>query len=135
MAHHTYAAYGFVAAMLVFITAFAFGWGPVAWVYCAEIFPLRLRSMALGVTTCTCWVGNYIIAHFTPVLLELFHFWTFILFAVFCGLGLMLSLWLPETRGVSLEDAPKLFETKLGAKCEDDGALLHEFPPGYASTS
>merc|ERR1712196_327544 len=44
------AVHGFVFAMVVFICSFACGWGPVAWVYCAEIFPLRLRSKAIGVT-------------------------------------------------------------------------------------
>jgi len=119
MAHHPHAAHGFVLSMFVFIGSFAFGWGPVAWVYCAEIFPLRLRSMALGVVTCTCWTGNYLVAYFTPVMLEMLHFWTFLIFAFFCGLGLLLSLWLPETRGVPLESIPQLFEAKVDARMDE----------------
>merc|ERR1719183_3506778 len=90
VAHNAFAAHGFIVSMCTFICAFAFGWGPVAWVYCAEIFPLRLRSMAVGVTTCTCWIGNFMIAHFTPMLLEMFHAWTFLIFAFFCGCGVLL---------------------------------------------
>jgi len=119
MAHHPHAAHGFVLSMFVFIGSFAFGWGPVAWVYCAEIFPLRLRSMALGVVTCTCWTGNYLVAHFTPVMLEMLHFWTFLVFAFFCGLALLLSSWLPETRGVPLESIPQLFEAKVDARMDE----------------
>jgi sugar porter (SP) family MFS transporter len=136
---HPYAVHAFVFGMFLFISAFACGWGPVAWVYCAEMFPLQMRSLALGVTTCSCWIGNYLIAHFTPVLLEMLHFWTFIIFAFFCGLGVMLSLWLPETQGVSLEDMPKLFGTKLGAKFDEDAIrcteILPNAPPRYSSTA
>jgi len=140
VALHPFAAQGFVVAMFVFISAFAFGWGPVAWVYCAEIFPLRLRSMAIGTTTCTCWVGNYFIAHFTPVLLEAFHFWTFLIFAFFCGLGVLLAMWLPETKGVSLEDIPKLFEPKLGVQIDDSSCdpaepLCQKPAAGYSATA
>jgi sugar porter (SP) family MFS transporter len=138
-----WAAHGFVAAMFIFICGFAFGWGPVAWVYCAEIFPLRFRSMAIGVTTCTCWVGNYMVAHFTPVLLDEFHFWTFLIFAFFCGLGVLLSAWLPETQGAPLEEIPKLFAFQLGVEpdaqtfnpaeplCGDP--LREKMTAGYAS--
>jgi sugar porter (SP) family MFS transporter len=113
------AVHGFMVAMFVFICSFACGWGPVAWVYCAEIFPLRIRSLAIGLTTCTCWIGNYFIAHFTPVLLEELHYWTFFVFAVFCAMGFLLSNWLPETQGVPLEETPKLFEMRFGVMMDE----------------
>lgn len=110
-----------VFSICLFVASFACGWGPAAWVYCAEIFPLRYRSAALGTVTTTMWVGNYLIAHFTPILLEAIGFYTFFVFAFFCGWAALLSAWLPETRGVGLENMATVFEAKLGASwdCED----------------
>merc|ERR1719436_766547 len=57
-----------------FVFNFAYGFGPIVWVYCAEIFPLRYRARCIGVCTMANWVGNFIIAQFTPMLLEAIEF-------------------------------------------------------------
>lgn len=119
---NVFAAYLIVACIFVFIFSFAYGWGPIAWVYCAEIFPLEYRSFAMGLTTCSCWLGNYVVAHFTPILLDLMHFWTFILYGGFCVICVALALWLPETRSVPLEIMHPLFEAKVGANFEGGSA-------------
>merc|ERR1712107_297967 len=82
-----------------FVFNFAFGFGPIVWVYCVEIFPLRYRARSLGVTTLANWVGNFIIAQFTPMLLESIHFNTFFVFGFFCAVGVLLSAWLPGLKG------------------------------------
>merc|ERR1712032_447345 len=71
-----------IAAMiLTFVASFACSWGPVVWCYCCEIFPLKYRGCCVGVTTTTNWIGNYLIAQFTPVLLDTWGFGTFFIFA------------------------------------------------------
>lgn len=99
-----------------FVINFAYGWGPIVWVYCAEIFPLRNRSWCLGVTTMSNWVGNFIIAQFTPMMLESLGFGTFYVFGIFTVLSLGLAIWIPETKGVPLEEIDGLFDAKFGAK-------------------
>ena len=42
----------------VFVAAYAFSWGPVPWVYCAEIFPLTMRAKATSLTTAANWATN-----------------------------------------------------------------------------
>merc|ERR1712203_389103 len=85
-----------------FVANFAFGFGPIVWVYCAEIFPLRYRARSLGITTVANWTGSFIIAQFTPMLLDAVQFNTFFIFGAFCLLGVVLSAWLPETKGVRI---------------------------------
>lgn len=109
-----------VSMVFLFIVSFAMGWGPTVWVICSEIFPLRYRSRCISLTTTSNWVGNYIIASCTPVLLEHIGFATFLIYAVFCMLGLSLGLWIPETQGVPLEHVGKLFDEKFG---EDPNSL------------
>mmetsp|Transcript_47343 Transcript_47343/g.112542 ORF Transcript_47343/g.112542 Transcript_47343/m.112542 type:complete len:488 (-) Transcript_47343:95-1558(-) len=102
------------AMVLCFIASFASTWGPTVWVYCAEMFPLRHRARCVGVTTMTNWVGNFLIAQFSPILLSSIGFGTFLLFGGFCIVALLLGLWLPETRGVPLEQIGTCFDERFG---------------------
>lgn len=102
-----------VVIMFTFILSFACSWGPVVWVYCAEMFPLRLRSRLMGMATMANWVGNYVIAQFTPVFFDRIGFATFFIFAGFSLTCMALATWLPETRGVMLERVEGLFDQKF----------------------
>jgi len=99
-----------------FVFNFAYGFGPIVWVYCSEIFPLRYRARCVGICTLANWVGNFIIAQFTPMLLEGIQFSTFFVFGAFCLFSIFLSAWLPETKGVPLELIQDLFDKKSGFK-------------------
>lgn len=112
----THPSAGMVIAGTVFffVFNFAYGWGPVVWVYTGEIFPLRYRSRCIGLTTTANWVGNWIVAQFTPMLLESVGFATFLVYGAFCVVALGLSLWLPETKGVALEQVGRVFDQKFG---------------------
>ena len=106
--------YFIVAMVFFFVVNFAYGWGPIVWVYNAEIFPLRFRSRCVATATCANWVGNYLIAQCTPILLGKIGFMTFSVFAAFAWLALLLAGWLPETKGVVLEQMDQVFDEKLG---------------------
>lgn len=124
------------AMVFTFVASFACSWGPVVWVYCAEIFPLKYRARCLGVTTMTNWVGNYVIAQFTPILLARFGFSTFYVFGCFCILAFAFASWLPETSGVSLEHITEVFDAKFGSSEEASKGLETKFRnAGYGSTA
>merc|ERR1712048_129910 len=107
---------GWVIAFCVFffVFNFAYGAGPIVWTYIAEIYPMKYRARCVGVCTMANWVGNLLIAQFTPVLLEHIKFGTFFVFGFFCLLLIFLSAWLPETKGVPLEVVGELFDRKVG---------------------
>ncbi len=63
-----------VPSIFFFVANFAYAWGPMVWVYTSEMFPLRVRSYCVSTTTCSNWVGNFVIIQFTPVLLGLLSF-------------------------------------------------------------
>jgi len=109
-----------------FVFNFAYGFGPIVWVYCAEIFPLKYRARCIGVCTMANWVGNFIIAQFTPMLLSSIQFGTFLVFGFFCAVSVVLSAWLPETKGVPLELIQKLFDKKSGFKTTVEGKRVGE---------
>ena len=110
-------------SVFFFVANFAYGFGPIVWVYVAEIFPLKYRARANGLCTMANWVGNFAIAQFTPLLITTVQFNTFYIFGFFCVLAAALSAWLPETRNVPLESVGALFNDKTGFRTtSNDGA-------------
>ena len=95
--------------ILGYIASFASSLGPVPWVIISEIFPTKLRGVAMSFATVILWVGVLLITQLTPVLLEklggAFTFWLFMVNAII----LILFTWkmIPETRGRTLEEIEK----------------------------
>ena len=46
---------GVVVFCALYVIGFAYSWGPVVWVVCAEMFPMRERGKANSLTTFTNW--------------------------------------------------------------------------------
>ncbi|KAJ3059187.1 hypothetical protein HK102_010109, partial [Quaeritorhiza haematococci] len=89
-----------VFSVYSFILFFASTWGPTAWVYQSEIFPLRIRAKGTGIATVANWVSNAIIAKITPLIIEHIDFYTY---TIFGGMGFAMAiftlLFVPETMG------------------------------------
>ena len=94
--------------ILVLITAFVLSMQTflniAVWVWLAEIFPLQIRGLAIGVAVFFGWFINGLLALYVPSLLAALGMGTFFLFAVI-GVIMLGFLWheVPETRGRSLE--------------------------------
>jgi SP family sugar porter-like MFS transporter len=88
---------------------FAFGLGPTVWVVLSEIFPNKIRGVAMSVATLSLWIACYLLTLTFPVFVELFNASnTFWLYAVICIIGFLVILkYLPETKGISLEQLEK----------------------------
>ncbi|MGS2740016.1 sugar porter family MFS transporter [Sinomicrobium sp. M5D2P17] len=95
--------------VLGFIACFASSLGPIPWVMIAEIFPTKIRGIAMSFCTLILWIGVILITQLTPVMLDslggAFTFWIFMVNSVF----LLLFTWkfVPETKGKSLEQIEK----------------------------
>ncbi|MTD14766.1 sugar porter family MFS transporter [Nakamurella sp. YIM 132087] len=104
--------------ILVFVVCFVFSMqgtiGPLVWLLLAEMFPLKIRSFAMGVCVFALWLANAVVAlGFPPVVEALGIAPTFF---VFCGLGVLALIFIattvPETRGLSLEEFEEQFSSK-----------------------
>jgi sugar porter (SP) family MFS transporter len=107
-----------IIAFFTFIFCFASTWGPVAWVYQSEIFPLRVRSKGTGLATFANWLNNAMIGLFFPYMMASLGENSFLIFTVTC---LMMStftyFFLPETKGIPLEQMEQIFEkSAIGSK-------------------
>lgn len=52
-----------ISSVYLFFICFASSWGPVAWIYQSEVFPLRVRAKGTGLASLSNWVNNAIIAY------------------------------------------------------------------------
>ncbi|CAF5229399.1 unnamed protein product, partial [Rotaria magnacalcarata] len=48
---------------VVFVVFFALSWGPIAWIYAAEIFPLNVRARAISITTGSNWLMGTLMSY------------------------------------------------------------------------
>ncbi len=94
-----------IAMLLIFIVGFAMAAGPVVWLLCSEIQPLKGRDFGITASTTTNWVGNMIVgATFLTMLEKLGNANTFWFYAALNLVFILLTLWLvPETKHITLE--------------------------------
>eukprot|EP00425_Heterocapsa_triquetra_P000497 CAMPEP_0195052334 /NCGR_PEP_ID=MMETSP0448-20130528/1680_1 /TAXON_ID=66468 /ORGANISM="Heterocapsa triquestra, Strain CCMP 448" /LENGTH=534 /DNA_ID=CAMNT_0040081455 /DNA_START=67 /DNA_END=1671 /DNA_ORIENTATION=+ len=107
-------------SICLFIFNFGYGWGPVVWTYCAEMFPMKYRTKAVGATTDANWIGNIFIAMLPPIMLAHMGFKTFYAFTVVNCFGFLFGRYLPETKDKSLEEVNVMFERWFAGKSKDD---------------
>jgi sugar porter (SP) family MFS transporter len=94
-----------LVCLILYIASFAIGLGPVFWLMISEIFPLRVRSPAMSVSTIANWSANFVVASFfltlTTAITRQGTFWLYAAFGV--AALVFFALRLPETRDRSLE--------------------------------
>lgn len=98
------------------ITFLAFQQGaisPVTWLMLSEIFPLRLRGLGMGVTVFCLWGINFLVGLTFPVLLSSIGLSTTFFVFVVLGIGAILFVkkFLPETKGLTLEELEQRFRS------------------------
>lgn len=94
-----------IVMLMLFIVGFAMSAGPLIWVLCSEIQPLKGRDFGITVSTATNWIANMIVgATFLTMLETLGNANTFWVYGALNVLFIVLTIMLiPETKNVSLE--------------------------------
>ena len=99
--------------VLIFIASFALSMGPVVWVLLSEMFPNKIRSVAMSVAVAAQWAANYVVSQSFPVVMdsELNNDSTwngslpYFIFIVFILMIIIVTYkYIPETKGKSLEE-------------------------------
>lgn len=106
------------------ITFLAFQQGaisPVTWLMLSEIFPLRLRGLGMGVTVFCLWGVNFLVGLTFPVLLASIGLSTTFFVFVVLGIGAIIFVkkYLPETKGLTLEQLEQRFRNYDNKGSED----------------
>jgi SP family xylose:H+ symportor-like MFS transporter len=108
-----------LVGVLLFIASFSMSMGPVVWVLLSEMFPNKIRSVAMSIAVAAQWAANYFVSQSFPMVtdsqmnnsqpwngsLPYFIFIIFILLIIF-----FTYKFIPETKGKSLEELEEIWE-------------------------
>ena len=98
--------------ILLYIFSCAISICVVIWVLLSEMYPVKVRGLAMSAAGFSLWIGTFLIGQLTPWLMSTLSsagvFW---LFAVMC-IPYMLIVWklVPETTGLSLEEIERMWQ-------------------------
>lgn len=99
---------------LLYIFSQAISISAVVFVLLSEMYPNRVRGIAMSIAGLALWVGTYLIGQFTPwCMTNLTPAGTFFFFAVMC-IPYMLIMWkkVPETTGKTLEEIEQYWKSR-----------------------
>lgn len=109
-------------SLMVYSASFMFSWGPICWVYMAELFPNTIRGAATAIAVAFQWIFNFIVSSsFVPMFNmhlqkgdDFGHWFTYGLYGVICLIAAVF-VWklVPETKGKSLEDMTALWKNRM----------------------
>jgi len=98
-----------IVLVVLAIGCYAMTLGPCTWVLISELFPNRVRAVAVATCTLALWIGSSTLTFSFPMLnRSLGSYGTFWIYSAICICGFVFFLCLlPETKGKSLEDIEK----------------------------
>lgn len=99
----------------MFVVFFAATWGPVMWVMLGEMFPNRIRGVALGVCTAVNWIANFTISMLFPEMSKIVGLGIIYGFFAFCAAAsfFYVRAKVAETKGMELEAMDSVAATSL----------------------
>ncbi|XP_071966694.1 solute carrier family 2, facilitated glucose transporter member 10 isoform X3 [Engystomops pustulosus] len=139
-----------LVSLMVFVSAFSFGFGPMTWLVLSEIYPTEIRGRAFAFCNSINWATNLLI---TLTFLDVIRFIglsaTFLLYGI-VGITavIFIYIYIPETKGKTFQEIDELFSNKrFLAKsqiwqkmemCRSSGhryRKIEQFPTSNSSTS
>lgn len=94
-----------VGSLVTYIICFAMSLGPIGWILVSEVFPLKIRGIAMSICTVANFAFNFFVVGSFPVLIHkiggAYTFWGFAAVSFLCIL--FVYFFVPETKGISLE--------------------------------
>ncbi|XP_038224968.1 solute carrier family 2, facilitated glucose transporter member 10 [Dermochelys coriacea] len=101
-------------SMMAFVSAFSIGFGPMIWLVLSEIYPAGIRGRAFSFCNSFNWAANLLISlSFLDLIDAIGLSWMFLLYGV-VGVAAVIFIYLfvPETKGQSLEEIDQQFSRK-----------------------
>ncbi|KAI9707873.1 MAG: hypothetical protein M1820_004479 [Bogoriella megaspora] len=108
-AHWAFIVFTWIFNFVFFITS-----GPLSWAIPAELFGTALRTKGVSVGAMTSFAFNTMIGQVTPIAVSAIG-WKYYVVFIICNVtnGLFFWAFLPETKGLHLEDMDALFQESL----------------------
>ncbi|KAH7427236.1 hypothetical protein KP509_10G035200 [Ceratopteris richardii] len=119
-----------IFAICAYVALFSIGFGPVAWVFISEIFPLRVRAQAVALcVVMNRFVSGTVALTFLSISQAITPAGTFFLYGGIVFLSIIFfAVFMPETRGKTLEELALFFEGRRSSTTADPQKPIQEKP-------
>lgn len=99
-----------VAMIYIYAIFYGFSWNGIPWIFASEVLPTRVRTIGMMCAVCMQWLAQFIIVYSLPYMIASIKYGTFYFFGACTIVALAFAyLFVPETKGVPLEDMGVLF--------------------------
>jgi len=90
-----------LGSIFFYIACFAISLGPIFWLLISEIYPLKIRGLAMSMATLSNWLFNWLVAFtFLTLVTSVGQSYTFWLYGAIAVFGIIFSyVYCPETKG------------------------------------
>ncbi|TFL03496.1 general substrate transporter [Pterulicium gracile] len=103
-----------IAFAVLHVFGFSMFWGPTPWVYLGESFPLRVRPKGIALGSASNWIWNFLLGFFAPRIAETIGpLILLIFFGMLCVAFVYVYLFIPETRGLALEEVDEMYRSRV----------------------
>ncbi|PWK25545.1 SP family arabinose:H+ symporter-like MFS transporter [Maribacter polysiphoniae] len=102
-----------IIPLLIYVACFAFSYGPIVWVIISEIFPTKIRGLAVSIGSLSLMVTGFFITLTNPLFIETINpSGTFFLYGALT-IPAIWFIWkfVPETKGKTLEEIEMSWKT------------------------
>ncbi|BEI80389.1 hypothetical protein CcaverHIS002_0109180 [Cutaneotrichosporon cavernicola] len=101
-----------VAFAILHVSFFSWFWGPTPWVLLGETFPLRVRPKAIALGAASNWFWNFMLGYFSPLIADdIGPLILLIFFGCLVAALIYVYFFIPETRGITLEQVDELYRS------------------------
>lgn len=116
---HTISAVISTAGVVLYLSFFVMGLGPIPGIFYAEIFPTKVRGLCMAICGLTYWIFNIIVSYSLPLMLSsLGLVGVFSFYAAACVITwIFVYLKVPETKGMPLEVITEIFAAGAKESC------------------
>lgn len=104
-----------VAMIYIYAIFYRFSWNGILWIFASEVLPTRVRTIGMMCAVCMQWLAQFIVVYSLPYMVASIKYGTFYFFGSCTVVALVFAyLFVPETKGVPLEDMGVLFGPNVG---------------------
>ncbi|KAK0605138.1 hypothetical protein LWI29_023124 [Acer saccharum] len=99
-----------LVGLVALVISFSLGVGAIPWVIMSEILPVNIKGLAGSIATLLNWLTSWVVTMTANLLLTWSTGGTFTIYTITSALIIaFVALWVPETRGRSLEEIQNSF--------------------------